>query len=89
MFLTHLFSHLYINELQNEYAQKEMKLNRKYQEKENSIKNEFIGEITKLTKELEELRAENGKLKFDVSNLKIKKKKKKIKTIYTKKENKE
>lgn len=61
----------HITEMQNEFTQKEIKLNRKYQDKENSIKNEFLNEISKLTKELEELRVQNEKLKFDISTLNL------------------
>lgn len=58
----------HINDVKNECAQKESKYIKKYQEKEESLRKEFLNEISSLNKEIEELRAENGKLKFENTN---------------------
>ena len=60
-----------IEKLQNEAEKKEEVLRNKYEEKEENIKTEYLLEITKLTKEIEELRVNNEKQKFEISNLKM------------------
>ena len=62
------FFETHIKELQDDYADKEFKLNQKYSEKENKLKNEFANEINKLQKKLDEIKVENEKLKYDLSN---------------------
>ena len=57
-----------IEKLQNEAEKKEEVLRNKYEEKEENIKTEYLLEITKLTKEIEELRVNNEKQKFEISN---------------------
>jgi hypothetical protein len=52
-----------IKEMENEYSEKEKKLNQKYLEKNNKIKDDLMGEITKLTRQIDELKIENEKTK--------------------------
>ena len=58
----------HMEDLQKEYSQKEIKLNKKYQEKEENLRKDFLAEISGLNKEIEELREENAKLKFENSD---------------------
>ena len=62
------FFEIHIKEIQDEFADKELKLNQKFSEKENKLKNEFANEINKLNKKLDEIKVENEKLKYDISN---------------------
>lgn len=61
----------HINELENQISQNENKFIKKFQEKEQSLKKEFMTEITGLRKELDEAISQNEKLKFEISNYKI------------------
>ena len=60
-----------IKEMENEYLEKEKKLNQKYLDKNNKIKDDLMSEITKLTRQIDELKIENEKIKYDYSNQKI------------------
>ncbi|MCQ2817266.1 MAG: hypothetical protein MJ252_08380 [archaeon] len=60
--------HQHIEEIQNSFTQKENKLNKKFKEKEDNIRKDYLNEITKLNKEIETLRTENAKLKFENSD---------------------
>lgn len=61
----------HITETENQLAQKETSLNKKYAEREEEIKNEYVNEINKLSKLNEDLHTENEKFKFEISNLKM------------------
>ena len=65
------FFEIHIKEIQDEFAEKEFKLNQKFSDKENKLKNEFANEINKLNKKLDDLKIENEKLKYDISNQNI------------------
>ena len=60
-----------IKDMENEYSEKEKKLNQKYLDKNNKIKDDLMSEITKLTRQIDELKIENEKIKYDHSNQKI------------------
>ena len=60
-----------IEKIENESQKKEEILRKKYEEREENIKTEYLLEITKLTKEIEELRVDNEKQKFEISTLKM------------------
>ena len=61
----------YENELQNEFKEKSRKLNQKYIDKEQALKNEFMDEINKKMQSIEDIKIENEKLKYDLSNYKM------------------
>ena len=61
----------YVDELQNEFKEKSKKLNQKYIDKEKTLKDEFLEEINKNIQKIEDLKIENEKLKFDLSNYKM------------------
>ena len=61
----------HITETENQLVQKETSLNKKYAEREEEIRNEYENEISKLSKSNEDLRTENEKFKFEISNLKV------------------
>ena len=63
----------YMEELQNEFKEKINKLNQKYIEKESSLKSEYVDEINRKMQKVEELKIENDKLKYDLSNVKMNK----------------
>ena len=63
----------YMEELQNEFREKQNKLNQKYIEKESNLKSEFVDEINQKMQKVEELKIENEKLKYDLSNYKMNK----------------
>ena len=60
-----------IKELETEYDSKIKKLNEKFKEKENLLKKEKNEEFLRISKNLEEKKFENEKLKSEISNYKI------------------
>ena len=61
----------YIDELQNEFKEKSKKLNQKYCDKEKDLKTEYIREINNNMQKIKDLKIENEKLKYDISEHKI------------------
>ena len=59
------------NELQNNFTEKSKLLNKEYLDKEEKIKNKYYQELENTSKKMEELKIENDKLKYDISNNKI------------------
>ncbi|MCQ2817348.1 MAG: hypothetical protein MJ252_08800 [archaeon] len=60
--------HQHMEDIQKEFNQKEINLNKKFKEKEDNLRKDFLNEISGLNKEIEDLRAENAKLKFENSD---------------------
>ena len=66
-----IFYKQHIKELEIEYDSKIKKLNEKFKEKENLLKKDKNDEILRISKNLEEKKFENEKLKSEISNYKI------------------
>lgn len=62
----------HLTELQTEASEKEVKLAKRYQERESGIRKDYNEEIVRLSKELEDMKVENEKLKYEVSIHKVK-----------------
>lgn len=61
-----------LSDMQSDFGEKEAKLEKRYQEREGGIRKECMAEIGQLNKELEEIKIENEKLKYDLSIYKVK-----------------
>ena len=59
-----------LKDIEYEYSEKERKLNQKYIDKENKIKHDLLNEVSKLNRQIDELKSENDKIKYDYSNQK-------------------
>ena len=60
-----------INDLESDYNTKTKKLLEKFKDKENKIKQDHTEEISRLNKNIENMRSENSKLKSEISNNKV------------------
>ena len=60
-----------ISDLESDYNNKTKKLLEKFKEKENKIKQDNTEEISRLNKNIENMRQENSKLKTEISNNKV------------------
>ena len=60
-----------INDLESDYNNKTKKLLEKFKDKEDKIKQEHLEEISRLNKNIENMRLENSKLKEEISNNKV------------------
>ena len=60
-----------INDLESDFNTKTKKLLEKFKDKENKIKQDHTEEISRLNKNIENMRSENSKLKSEISNNKF------------------
>ena len=60
-----------ISDLESDYNTKTKKLVEKFKEKENKVKQDHLEEISRLNKNIENMRLENSKLKTEISNNKV------------------
>ena len=60
-----------ISDLESDYNTKTKKLVEKFKEKENKVKQDHLDEISRLDKNIENMRLENSKLKTEISNNKV------------------